>query len=94
MCVCVCGGGGGLGAFSEKVLDPVADGLGKSYVHGFCDQSAWDDCVTGRADVYEEHPHTAPLVFEMGQCYVKSCGDGILSRPNHSSGKVVRVEGG
>ena len=28
------------------------------------------------AEVYEKHPHTAPLVFKVGQCGVKSSGDG------------------
>lgn len=45
------------GAVSQKVLDPVAEGLGKSEVDELSDQSTWNDGVEGRDEVYEKHPH-------------------------------------
>ena len=74
----------------QKVLDPEAYGLGESLVYEFGDQSAGDESIEGRAKLNEEHPHIAPLVFEVGQ----SSGDGILSRPICSVDKLVQVEGG
>ncbi len=86
---CVMAHSNPLAATRQEAVYPPAGGVSKSQVPQFVHQFVGEDGVEIRAVVYEEHPHVAPLLLQVGQCSMEGCGYSVLSRSVRSISKLV-----